>query len=225
MKVHRHLDEELERLRDTMLRLGGESEAALRRAMHSLSERNPAAAREVLEHDDVVDELEVEVDRQCIDIFVLRQPAARDLRFVMSVTKIAPLLERIADHACNIARTAIDLADEPEVKNAHRIAKMGEIASSMLAEALDAFTKSDAQAARQIILRDAEINNLYNEIFSELIGMMVTAPNTATRSARLLLVAKHLERIGDYVTDISELTVYMAEAAIIKHQRDKLETA
>lgn len=225
MKVHRHLDEELERLRDTVLRLGGESEAALRRAMHSLTERDPAAAREVLEHDDVVDELEVEVDRQCIDIFVLRQPAARDLRFVMSVTKIAPLLERIADHACNIARTAIDLADEPEVKNAQRIARMGEIASSMLAEALDAFTKSDAAAAREIILRDAEINNLYNEIFSELIGMMVTSPNTATRSARLLLVAKHLERIGDYVTDISELTVYMAEAAIIKHQRDRLETA
>jgi phosphate transport system protein len=225
MKVHRHLDEELERLRDTVLRLGGESEAALRRAMHSLIERDQAAAREVLAHDDVVDELEVEVDRQCIDVFVLRQPAARDLRFVMSVTKIAPLLERIADHACNIARTAIDLADEPEVKNAHRIAQMGEIASSMLAEALDAFTKSDAEAARQIIRRDAEINNLYNEIFSELIGMMVTSPQTATRGARLLLVAKHLERIGDYVTDISELTVYMAEAAIIKHQRDKLETA
>ena len=225
MKVHRHLDEELERLRDTVLRLGGESEAALRRAMHALSERDRVAAHEVLEHDDVVDELEVEVDRQCIDIFVLRQPAARDLRFVMSVTKIAPLLERIADHACNIARTAIDLADEPEAKNGPRIAQMGEIASSMLAEALDAFTKSDAAAAREIILRDAEINNLYNEIFSELIGMMVTSPNTATRSARLLLVAKHLERIGDYVTDISELTVYMAEAAIIKHQRDKLETA
>lgn len=225
MKVHRHLDEELETLRDTVLRLGGESEAALRNAMHSLTARDPATAREVLEHDDVVDELEVEVDRQCIDIFVLRQPAARDLRFVMSVTKIAPLLERIADHACNIARTAIDLALEPEVKNGARIAQMGEIASSMLAAALDAFTKSDASAARAIILRDAEINDLYNGIFSELIGMMVTAPETATRGARLLLVAKHLERIGDYVTDISELTVYMAEAAIIKHQRDKLETA
>lgn len=220
MKVHRHLDEELETLRDTVLRLGGEAEAALRRAMHSLTERDPAAAREVLEHDDVIDELEVEVDRQCIDIFVLRQPAARDLRFVMSATKIAPLLERIADHACNIARTAIDLAVEPEVKNGLRIAEMGEIASSMLAAALDAFTKSDAIVARAIIQRDAEINDLYNEIFSELIGMMVTAPQTATRDARLLLVAKHLERIGDYVTDISELTVYMAEAAIIKHQRD-----
>jgi phosphate transport system protein len=218
MEVHRHLDEELDELRDGILRLGGEAEAALRRAMHSLAERDSAAAREVLEHDDTIDELEVEVDRQCIDIFVLRQPAARDLRFVMSVAKTAPLLERIADHACNIARAAIDLADEPQLKNNTRISQMGEIASSMLAGALDAFTKSDAAAAREIIKRDAEINDLYNQIFRDLIELMVKEPGTATRDARLLMVAKHLERIGDYVTDISELTVYMAEAAIIKHR-------
>jgi phosphate transport system protein len=221
MEVHRHLDEELDRLRDTVLRLGGEAEGALRKAMHSLGERDIVAAREVLAHDDDIDELEVEVDRQCIDIFVLRQPAARDLRFVMSVAKTAPLLERIADHACNIARAAIDLADEPELKNHIRIAEMGDIASSMLSAALDAFTKTDAAAARGIIARDSEINNLYNEIFRELIELMAKEPETATRDARLLLVAKHLERIGDYVTDISELTVYMAEAAIIKHQRGK----
>lgn len=222
MEVHRHLDEELDELRDSILRLGGEAEAALRRAMHSLTERDSAAAQEVLEHDDAIDELEVEVDRQCIDIFVLRQPAARDLRFVMSVAKTAPLLERIADHACNIARAAIDLSDEPELKNNIRIGQMGEIASSMLAGALDAFTRSDAAAAREIIKRDAEINDLYNQVFRDLIDLMVTEPETATRDARLLMVAKHLERIGDYVTDISELTVYMAEAAIIKHRHGKL---
>jgi len=93
MEVHRHLDEELDTLRDTVLRLGGEAETALRRAMHALVDRDVTVAREVLEHDDAVDALEVEVDRQCIDIFVLRQPAARDLRFVMSVAKTAPLLE------------------------------------------------------------------------------------------------------------------------------------
>src|SRR6266849_3351519 len=107
MEIHRHLDEELDSLRDTVLRLGGEAEAALRRAMHALSDRDTAAAREVLDHDDEIDQLEVEVDRRAIDIFALRQPAARDLRFVMSVTKMAPVLERIADHACNIARAAI----------------------------------------------------------------------------------------------------------------------
>lgn len=223
MEVHRHLDEELDELRDSILRLGGEAEAALRRAMHALTERDPAAANEVLEHDDVIDELEVEVDRQCIDIFVLRQPAARDLRFVMSVAKTAPLLERIGDHASNIARAAIDLADEPELKNNIGMKQMGQIASSMLAGALDAFTKSDADAAREIITRDVEINNLYNQIFRDLIDLMVKEPATATRDARLLLVAKHLERIGDYVTDICELTVYMAEAAVIKHRREKVQ--
>ena len=106
-EVHRHLDQELDELRDAVLRLGGETEAALRHAMHSLAERDTGEARDVLEHDDTVDQLEVEVDRRAIDIFALRQPAARDLRFVMSVTKMAPVLERIADHACNIARATI----------------------------------------------------------------------------------------------------------------------
>jgi len=218
MEVHRHLDEELDTLRDTVLRLGGEAEAALVRAMHALTERDSVAAREVLEHDDEIDQLEVEVDRQCVDIFALRQPAARDLRFVMSVAKMAPVLERIADHACNIARAAIDLNNEPELKNHVRLRQMGEIASSMLTGALDAFTKNNAAAAREVIKRDAEINDLYNQIFHDLIELMTKEPATATRDARLLFVAKHLERIGDYVTDICELTVYMAEAAIIKHR-------
>jgi len=217
MEVHRHLDEELDTLRATVLRLGGEAEAALVRAMHALTERDTAAAREVLKHDDDIDQLEVEVDRQCVDIFALRQPAARDLRFVMSVAKMAPVLERIADHACNIARGAIDLSTEPELKDHSRLRQMGAIASSMLSGALDAFTKNDAAAAREVIQRDAEINDLYNQIFHDLIEMMANVPATATRDARLLFVAKHLERIGDYVTDICELTVYMAEAAIIKH--------
>ena len=153
-----------------------------------------------------------------MDIFALRQPAARDLRFVMSVTKMAPVLERIADHACNIARAAIDLNNEPELKNHARLHQMGEIALEMLAGALDAFTKNDAMAARQIIARDSQINELYNRIFHDLIEQMAQEPVTATRDARLLFVAKHLERIGDYVTDICELTVYMAEAAVIKHR-------
>lgn len=218
MEVHRHLDQELDALRDNVLRLGGEAEAALKRAMHALTERDSEAAREVLEHDDTIDELEVDIDRQCIDIFVLRQPAARDLRFVMSVAKMAPVLERIADHACNIARAVFDLNHEPELKNHVRLREMGEIASSMLGQALDAFTKNDAGAAREVIKRDAEINELYNQVFHDLIEMMTKEPATATRDARLLFVAKHLERIGDYVTDICELTVYMAEAAVIKHR-------
>jgi phosphate transport system protein len=130
---------------------------------------------------------------------------------------MAPVLERIADHACNIARTAIDLNNEPELKSVIDLKHMAEHALSMLRAALDAFTTNDAIAAREVIKSDAEINDLYNHIFHGLIEMMVTEPATATRDARLLFVAKHLERIGDYVTDICELTVYMAEAAFIKH--------
>ncbi len=127
MEVHRHLDEELDTLRISVLRLGGEAEAALIRAMKSLAERDSVVAQEVLDHDDDIDQLEVDVDRQCIDIFALRQPAARDLRFVLSVAKMAPVLERIADHASNIARAAIDLSKEPELKDLSRLYRMGEI--------------------------------------------------------------------------------------------------
>jgi phosphate transport system protein len=217
-EVHRHLDQELDALRDAVLRLGGEAETALRRALHALAERDTGEAREVLEHDDAIDQLEVEVDRRAIDIFALRQPAARDLRFVMSVTKMAPVIERIADHACNIARAVIDLNNEPELNNHAGIQKMGGMAATMLARALEAFTRRDANAAREVIKSDAEMNNLYNQVFHDLIELMASEPATATRDARLLFVAKHLERIGDYVTDICELTVYMAEAAIIKHR-------
>jgi phosphate transport system protein len=214
---HRHLDDELNSLRDRVLLLGGEAEAALERAMKALIERDSELARQVLEQDDLIDELEVQIDRQCIDIIALRQPAARDLRFVISVAKMAPVLERIADHAANIARVAIDLNNEPELKSVIDLRRMADHALSMLRGALDAFTSNDPVAAREVIKSDEAINELYNHIFHSLIELMVTEPGTATRDARLLFVAKHLERIGDYVTDICELTVYMAEAAFIKH--------
>ena len=217
MDAHRHLDDELSSLRDRVLLLGGEAEQALERAMYALSERDSDVARDVLDHDDQVDHLEVEIDRQCIDIIALRQPAARDLRFVISVAKMAPVLERIADHACNIARTAIDLNNEPELRSVLDLSRMADHALMMLRSALDAFTSADAVMAREIIKSDNEINELYNHSFHHLIELMVSEPATATRDARLLFVAKHLERIGDYVTDICELTVYMAEAAFIKH--------
>src|ERR671915_172733 len=132
MDMHRHLDDELSSLRDRVLLLGGEAEQALERAMYSLNERDTAVAKEVLENDDRIDRLEVEIDRQCIDIIALRQPAARDLRFVISVAKMAPVLERIADHACNIARGAIDLNNEPELKPVLDLSRMSEHALSML---------------------------------------------------------------------------------------------
>src|SRR5215210_4543484 len=158
MEQHRRLDRELDNLRDRVLLLGGETETALQRAMYALAERDSATAREVLAGDDEIDRLELEIDRLCVDTIALRQPAARDLRFVISVAKITPLLERIADHACNIARATIDLNDEPELKVHVDLPKMAEHASSMLHAALNAFTSGDAGAARAVIERDDEID-------------------------------------------------------------------
>lgn len=217
MEFHRRLDDELDLLRDRVLLMGGETEAAVQKAMYSLSERDSAAAREVLEGDDRIDLLELEIDRLCIEALALRQPAARDLRFVVSVAKINPVLERIADHACNIARAAIDLNDEPQLDTRGELRRMADIASRQLRDALDAFTRGDAATARAIIERDDEIDVLYDRLFRELIRLMASDPTTTTRAARLLFVAKHLERVGDYVTDICELTVYMMEAQFIRH--------
>src|SRR5919202_4960642 len=144
MEHHRRLDSELDVLRDRVLVLGGAAEAALGRAMYALTERDSAAAREVLANDDSIDQLEVEIDRLCIDVLALRQPAARDLRFVISVAKVTPILERIADHAYNIARVALDLNDEPQLKSYAGFPRMAGVASSMLRAALDAFARGDA---------------------------------------------------------------------------------
>src|SRR4051812_42379353 len=215
MDHHRRLDDELDVLRDRLLVLGGEAEAALGRAVYSLTERDSEAAREVLAGDDRIDQLEVEIDRLCIDVLALRQPAARDLRFVISVAKITPILERVADHACNIARAALDLNDEPRLMSFPDLQRMAEVASSMLRAALDSFTRGDAADARRVIERDDEIDVMYEHLFHDLISLMVSDPQATPRAARLLFVAKHLERVADYVTDICELTVYMTEAAVI----------
>jgi phosphate transport system protein len=217
MEYHRRLDAELDNLRDRLLLMGGETETALQRAMYALVQRDTPTAEEVLKDDDKIDRLEVEIDRQCIDVIALRQPAASDLRFVISVAKITPVLERIADHACNIARAAIDLNDEPELKLFADLPRMAEEDSIMLRQALEAFTTGDAVAARALIARDDVVDDMYDRLFHEMLDMMVRDPSTTTRAARLLFVAKHLERIGDYVTDICELTVYMREAEFIRH--------
>lgn len=217
MELHRLLDRDLDALRDRVLLLGGETERALQRAMHALVERDTEAARDVLRGDDLIDSLELEIDQLCTDIIVLRQPAARDLRFVLSASKITPLLERIADHACNIARVAIDLNDEPQLKPYVDLPRMADAAALMLHAALDTFTTGDAAAARGVIEQDDEIDRLYNRVFHDLLDLMVADPQSTGRAARLLFVAKHIERIGDYVTDICELTVYMTDAEVIKH--------
>ena len=221
---NRILDQQLDLLRDKLLLLGGTTEAALQRAMCALTERDSELAREVLEGDKVIDQMELEIDRFSVEILALQQPAAHDLRFVISVAKITPILERIADHAGSIAETALILNDEPQLKKYVDLPLMATIAAEMLRNALDAFTSEDATASRQIIKQDEKIDECYHRVFDELITMMIDNPTTTASAAHLLFAAKHLERIGDYVKDICELNVYLTEAAFIKHS-PKLEAA
>jgi phosphate transport system protein len=221
MEKHRLIDNKLETLHDRILQMGGEAENALARAMRSLVERDSDLAADVLAHDDVIDRLELEIDRAAVEIFALLQPAARDLRFVIAVAKITPVLERIADHAGNIASAAIELNNEPQLKEYVDLPRMAERVAEMLRQAIEAFTNEDSAAARKVIQLDKEIDVIYHKVFRELIEYMAKEPETSTRVLQLLFVAKHIERIGDYVKDVCELTVYMIEAEFIKHSFEK----
>lgn len=208
---------QLEVLRDKVLLLGGKTEIAVDRAIRALTERNSELARSVCHGDQVINEMELDIDRMCIDILGSQRPGDRDLRLVVSVSKITPILERIADHASNIAEAAIVLNNEPQIDSYVDFSKMGEIAATMLREALNAFTTDDSRASRQIIAQDLTLDRYYARVFEGLVRNLVNNPQTASGAARLLFVAKHIERIGDYVKDICELNVYLTEAVFIKH--------
>lgn len=214
---NRIIDQQLDTLRDKVLLLGGKAESAVQRAMKALATRDSKLAEVVLEEDKIINQMELEIDRMSVEIIALYQPAAHDLRLVISVAKITPVLERLADHAGNIAEAVLIINNEPELRQFPEMTIMSDNAVDMLQKALDAFIAEDAEAARQIIRQDKLIDKSYKKVFSELIGVIINDPTTTTSAAQLLFVAKHLERIGDYVKDICELTVYLAEASIIKH--------
>ncbi|HMS38880.1 MAG TPA: phosphate signaling complex protein PhoU [Pyrinomonadaceae bacterium] len=218
MEQRKLLERELDILRDRLLLMGGETELALQRAMHALVGRDSEVANQVLERDSVIDRLELEIDRLSVEVLTLRRPVAKELRLVLSIFKITPILERIADHATSIARAALELNDEPELKNYAELSEMAETALEMLQSALDAFTTNDSEKARKLIEKDQEVDKIYDILVAQLLETMSQDAAKSTRLARLLFVAKNLERIGDYVKDVCELTVYMKEAVFIKHQ-------
>jgi len=213
------LKTDLIQLRDQVLVMGGEAENAVDRAIRALVERDSDLADQVISDDDLIDALELQSDQTCARLLALQPPEPRDLRVIITAIKITPILERIADHACNIARAALDLNNEPQLKPYVDIPKMSRLSREMLRDALDAFAAADAGAARRVIDRDEEVDAHYDRIFHNLLDYMTHDAASAGRAARLLLVAKHLERIGDYVTDVCELIVYMSEARVIKHQK------
>ena len=213
------IEPELRQIHSTVLLVGGEVERAIERSMQALVSRDTQLAEQVLADDDRIDELELESDQIGIRVLALKAPEARDLRFVVSSSKIVTLLERIGDHACNIARATIELNEHPMFRLHPDLPQMAQVAREMLHDALDAFADSNATAAREIIDRDDEIDLLYDRLFQELLDYVAQDPNMAAQATRLVLVAKNLERIGDCAKDICEQVVYMKEARVIKHSR------
>ena len=218
MEQRKLLERELDVMRDRLLLMGGEVELAIQRSLHALVQRDSEVAAQVVERDSVIDQLELEIDRMAVEILSLRRPVGRELRQVVSISKITPILERIADHASSVARTAIELNDEPELGDNLELTEISASVLDNLQLSLDAFTRNDSETARTLISRDADIDAAYEKIVEKILADMSKDAAKSVRLAKLLVVAKNLERMGDYTKDICELTVYMKEAVFIKHQ-------
>jgi phosphate transport system protein len=211
------LHDQLRQLSEKILRLGGLVEQAIGLSVRSLVERDSHLAQEVVDGDTIIDSLELEIDDLCIEILARHQPMARDLRFITTAMKITPDLERMADHAANIAERAIELNEEPPLAAVVDIPFMAQRAQEMLRGALDSFVRADAQAARAVIQLDDELDRRMEQIFRVLLSHMMENPSTITRALRYTFIAKYFERIGDQATNICEQIVFMAEARVIKH--------
>jgi phosphate transport system protein len=215
--VQRHFELELQGLKEDLLEMGGRVEAIIQKSVEALKRRDRRLAEEVFSDDKTIDRLEIAIDDRCVSLLALRQPMAVDLRFITAALIINNDLERVGDHAVNIAQSAERLADEPPLKPLVDIPRMAELAAGMLREALDAFVRRDAATARRLVRRDDEVDNLNRQVFRELISFMIEDPRTITRAMDLILVARNLERVADLATNVAEEVVFIAEARIIKH--------
>lgn len=216
--MHKRLIEEnLNQIRDKLLVMGGAAEKAIMLSMRALEERDSNLAERVVREDDAIDAMELELDQMCVDVLVLKQPAASDLRFVVSVARTAPMVERMADHAVNIAKHALTLNNEPQFEAGLDLSRMASKVQEMLIDGLDAFTTGDPERARATIERDDEVDSYYDRYYSEIIAAMARDSSLVERGVQWLFVIKHLERIADYVTNICEQIIYMARGQVIKH--------
>ena len=210
-------DEELSALKEKVLKLGSMVEAAIRDSVKSLVERDSDLAREVIKKDHLINALDVEIDEECIRLIALRQPLARDLRFITTAMKITTDLERMGDLAENICERAIELNEEPMLKPFVNIPKMAEIVQGMLRDVLDAFVRKNTSIAYDVLKRDDEVDNLTVMNFNELLSFMLRDQKIIPLAVKRTYVAKYLERIADHATNIAEMVIYMCKGKMIRH--------
>jgi phosphate transport system protein len=218
--MERHFDRELEALKQALLRMAGLAEQSVGHALRALTARDDELARSSDAADDELDRLQIEIDDRSIKLLALRQPTARDLRFITMAMKISTDLERIGDLAVNISQCALELNREPLLKPLIDIPRMADLAMGMIRDALDAFVYAKPEVARAVIQRDEKVDQLNRQLQRELTSFMIEDPHTITRALNLTRVAQNLERIGDHATNIAEDIVYMCEARDIRHQHE-----
>ncbi len=219
--MERHFERELEALKEQLLLMGGRAEGMVLKAVEALRRLDTGLAQEIFADDRVIDRMEIDIEERCVRLLALQQPMARDLRFITAALKINNDLERVGDHAVNIAGSVERLADQPLLKPLVDIPRMASLANGMLAEALDLFVRRDAEGARRLCARDDEVDALNQQVFRELVSFMVEDPTTITRAMELILVARNLERVADLATNVAEEVVFIAEARVIKHHAEE----
>jgi len=221
--IYKAFDMELKELREKLLHEAGLVERAIQDAIKALLERTSDIARKVIEDDGLVNALEVEIDEFCLRLLALRQPAARDLRFITTAIKINYDLERIGDTAVNICERVLELNQEPQLKPYIDLPTMASIVQTMVKESLDAFVKEDVQLALKVTQDDEKVDSYLDQIFRELLTYMMQDARTISRATRLLFIAKNLERMADHAVNIAELVIFMVEGKIIRHLKPSSE--
>ena len=217
-------DEELKDLNDTIARMGGLTEVQIARAIEALVQRDPDLARRVVDNDEEVDDLNHEIDIKATRVLALRQPMALDLRNAVAVLKIASDLERIADYAANIARRSIALSEVAPVRPAHSIPRMGRLVQQMIKDVLDAYIERNADKAMAVWTSDREVDEMYVSLFRELLTYMMEDPRSITPCIQLLFIAKHIERMGDHVTNVAETINFLVHGRRVRGARPRGRT-
>ena len=213
-------EEQLKKLREEILYMGGLVEDQIQKAVKSLVDRDSEMAPVIIERDREVNRLDVEIDDLCIKLLALHQPAGRDLRFITTGLKITTDLERIGDMAVNICERALELNQEPQLKPYIDIPRMARISQRMIRESLDAFVREDTELALKVCKDDDEVDQLNAQIFRETLTFMLENAQTISRATKISSVSKYLERIADHATNIAEDVIYLVDGEIARHKHD-----
>jgi len=221
--TNREYEQELRRLREQLLLMGAKVEEMIRGSIRALTERETALAEQMISFDKRINQLELEIDELCMQILARRQPVASDLRFITMALKLVTDLERIGDLGVNICERVVELNAEPPLKPYVDMPNMAREVQEMLHEALDAFVAADADRAQRVIVRDRNVDAYYMQIFRELLTYMMEDPRNIFRATRLQSIAKYLERIGDHVTNLGEMVVFMVKGKDIRHGGRQVE--